>query len=164
MTEYATVSQASPLRVLLDSSDTDDPAQCLGSYAPVVNARVAVERFGKGLLVMGRAGAPNFWVAPTLAGTWANYGAGYQVAGYRDMGNGTGMLRGLVKAGAVGTIFTLPSSLCPTATEVFMCIAASGAGLAVVNVMTTGVVQLGAYLAGGTNSAVSLSGISFSKT
>jgi len=54
MTQLATVTQASPLLVLLDSSDTADPSTCLGAYTPVVNDRVAVVRLGGGLLTLGK--------------------------------------------------------------------------------------------------------------
>ncbi len=54
MVEYATVSTASPLTVLLDSSDTAVEAQHLAAYTPVVADRVAVTRFGRGLLVLGK--------------------------------------------------------------------------------------------------------------
>lgn len=52
--QYATVETAAPLTVLVDSSETDDPAVALGSYTPVVNDRVAVEVLGGQLLVLGK--------------------------------------------------------------------------------------------------------------
>ena len=54
MIEPGTVSQASPLLVLLDSSDTAVPALRLASYTPVGDDRVAVDRLGSSLLVLGK--------------------------------------------------------------------------------------------------------------
>lgn len=110
------------------------------------------------------AAAPNPWVNATFAGAWVNYGGLYTWAQYRDMGDGTVMVRGLVKSGAPGTIFTLPVGLRPPGTEQFICLANAGSGAAAVSVLATGVVQLGAYFAGGDNTAVSLSGIRFGTT
>jgi len=52
--EPGTVTSASPLRVQLDSSDTDDPALTLSSYTPTLTDRVAVIVQGGQLLVLGR--------------------------------------------------------------------------------------------------------------
>lgn len=52
--QYATVQTVAPLTVLVDSSDTDDPAVALASYTPVVDDRVAVVRLGGQLLVLGK--------------------------------------------------------------------------------------------------------------
>lgn len=52
--EPATVTQASPLLVRLDSSATATPALRLTSYTAVLADRVAVVRFGSQLLVLGK--------------------------------------------------------------------------------------------------------------
>jgi len=54
MSERAVVTSASPLEVLLDSSDTADPAQHLASYTPTLNDRVAVVVLGGQLLILGK--------------------------------------------------------------------------------------------------------------
>jgi len=54
MSEPASVTQASPLLVLLDSSDTAVPALRLASYTPALSDRVAVIRQGSSLLVLGK--------------------------------------------------------------------------------------------------------------
>ena len=51
--EPATVTSASPLRVQLDSADTDDPGLHLTSYTPVLADRVSVVVQGSQLLVLG---------------------------------------------------------------------------------------------------------------
>jgi len=51
--EPGIVTSASPLEVLLDSSDTSDPALRLASYTPTLNDRVAVIEQGGQLLVLG---------------------------------------------------------------------------------------------------------------
>lgn len=54
MVEPATVTQASPLLVRLNSSATATPALRLASYTPVVSDWVAVVRLGSQLLVLGK--------------------------------------------------------------------------------------------------------------
>lgn len=54
------------------------------------------------------------WTAPTLSGTWVNYGGSYQTARYTKV-NGWVFIEGLVKDGAVWTsVFTLPAGYRPT--------------------------------------------------
>jgi hypothetical protein len=53
-----TVLNVDPLLVLTDASDTPVPALSLGSYSPVMSDRVAVERHGRRLLVLGVVGPP----------------------------------------------------------------------------------------------------------
>lgn len=48
-----TVTQVSPLLVLLDGATTASSANKLTSYTPTVNDRVVVDRFGSQLLVLG---------------------------------------------------------------------------------------------------------------
>lgn len=53
------------------------------------------------------------WTAPTLGGSWVNYGSGFRTARYRKIGDIV-EIEGLVKSGTTGsTIFTLPSGYRP---------------------------------------------------
>ena len=52
--EPASIASTSPLTVRLDSSDTAVPALRLASYTPVLADRVAVDRQGSRLLVLGK--------------------------------------------------------------------------------------------------------------
>jgi hypothetical protein len=54
MLEPATVTQASPLLVRLDSSATSVPALHLAAYTPVLADRVSVLRQGSQLVVLGK--------------------------------------------------------------------------------------------------------------
>lgn len=55
------------------------------------------------------------WTAPTLQNSWANYGAPYQLAQYRKVGDEVQM-RGLVRLGTVGSVIcTLPVGFRPPA-------------------------------------------------
>jgi len=56
MSERAVVATASPLTVRLDSGDNTVPALALASYAPTVGDRVAVDRLGSQLVVLGTTG------------------------------------------------------------------------------------------------------------
>lgn len=67
----------------------------------------------------GSGGGDPGWTAPTLLGTWVNFGAPYGNAGYRKDSNGVVHLRGLVKNGS-GGIFTLPTGYRPTADMIFV--------------------------------------------
>jgi len=96
------------------------------------------------------------WVAPTLAGTWVNYGGGYLNAGYyKDVG-GTVHLRGMIKSGTIGTTaFTLPSGYRPSATCRFVTESNSAHGICTID--SSGVVTPAA----GNNAWFSLDGITF---
>jgi hypothetical protein len=80
------------------------------------------------------------WQVPTLAGSWTNYGSGYNPAGYRKDASGFVHLRGLVTGGsAVSTIFTLPVGYRPAYRNLFMVQSVSAVGR--VDVATNGVVE-----------------------
>lgn len=98
------------------------------------------------------------WIAPTLAGTWVNFGGGMSPAGYRLRGD-TVEVRGNVKSGS-GTIFTLPMGYRPAAGSARYIVPA-GPGAAIVDVRWDGPVNLVSYLASGTSAHVALDGISF---
>jgi len=101
------------------------------------------------------------WVAPTMGNSWVNFGGLFQTVGYRIMGDGTVMLRGLMKSGtSSATVFTLPAGSWPTAVEKF--VVASGTSIAEVLVYPDGTVKVVGYDTGASNADVSLSGIHFS--
>jgi hypothetical protein len=105
------------------------------------------------------ARTPGPWTAVTFAGTWVDYGGGFQPVEYRKVGDRVEM-RGLAKSGS-GTVFTLPAGFRPGSQEIFACDAASNTH-ARVDVDTSGNVI---YQGGGTGATyLSLSGISFSTT
>lgn len=102
------------------------------------------------------------WVALTLGSSWQNYGGAETVAAYRRMADGTVRLRGSIKSGTTGTaIFTLPAGFRPAVSsrEVFMAI--GGPGVCEIDVGSDGVVKVAQYIASGSNSFVSLAGITF---
>ena len=68
------------------------------------------------------------WIAPTFQNSWTNYGTGFNLAGYRKIGDIV-YLRGLVKGGASGaTIFTLPAGFRPAYTHIVPCRASDAMG------------------------------------
>lgn len=100
------------------------------------------------------------WISPTLGNSWVNFGGSYTTAGYYKDSNGIVRMRGVIKNGTISTaIFTLPVGYRPTLTHYF--ISVGGSGLAAVLVDASGVVQVGAYIASGTNAYVSLDQITF---
>lgn len=99
--------------------------------------------------------------APAFQNGWVNYAGGYPLAGYVVGADGTVKLRGLVKSGATGTIFTLPAGILPSYKHVFIALAGPN-GFARVDVGTDGTVALVTLNDGATNSWLSLDGISFS--
>ena len=67
---------------------------------------------------------PGPFIAPTLLNSWANYGGGYNDAGYCKDALGIVHLRGLIKDGVVTSpAFLLPSDCRPSAQEAFATVA-----------------------------------------
>jgi hypothetical protein len=60
---------------------------------------------------------PEAFIAPTLLHSWANMGAGYNVAGYYKDPFGIVHLRGVVNSGVDEHIFTLPAGYRPVEKE-----------------------------------------------
>jgi len=67
-----------------------------------------------GTLITQRVTLADDWIAPTLLNSWVNYGASFEAAGYRKT-SGSVEIRGLVKDGTSGYVFTLPASYRPSA-------------------------------------------------
>lgn len=96
------------------------------------------------------------WITPTLSGTWVDYGAPWQGAGYRKLNNEVVELRGLVRSGTIGTaIFVLPAGFRPAADEYFA--VNSNGAFGTVSVDSSGNVTPQV----GSTSYVSLAGIHF---
>jgi len=101
-----------------------------------------------------RVGREYEWVAPTLAGSWANqFGAPYAQAGYQKDDTGIVSLRGTLTSGT-GTIFTLPANFRPEADQ-FFGIYGNGS-MARLKITSAGVVSLSAGAA-----PIDISGINF---
>lgn len=99
---------------------------------------------------------------PAYQNGWAQYNAG---DGYQDP---TGFvkdidsfvhLKGIIRSGSLGTVYTLPEGFRPPFHTRF--VTPSSAGLASVDVLSNGNVQVGGYLSGGSNAYVFLSNIHF---
>jgi hypothetical protein len=108
--------------------------------------------------------AQEAWTAPTLAGTWSNYGGLYQDAGYMKDSLGFIHLRGLLKAGGAGdTIFTLPAGYRPSAKLIFSVQVSDGGSYVHgrVDVDTDGTVDLIVPSTVASGDWVSLDGINF---
>ena len=104
------------------------------------------------------------WTAPTLSGTWANYGLGFAPAGYRITPEGRVHLRGAVKSGAsASAVFTLPTGYRPEYNAIFRPFWNNGGveTSARVDVSSAGVVTINTA---GTNTFLSLEDISFDAT
>ena len=98
------------------------------------------------------------WAAPTLLNSWAPLGGSFQTPRYRRI-NGDVHIEGTIKAGTINTIFTLPVEFRAPMQNLFL-VACSEGGLQVY-VKSNGDVTAVAYISGGSNALVSLSGISF---
>ena len=95
------------------------------------------------------------WIAPTLAGAWVNFGAGFSAAGYMKDSLGFVHMRGMVKSGT-GLICTLPVGYRPSGT-LYISSATSGTTPGIINVSSTGTVTMD----GGSSSYISLSNVIF---
>lgn len=100
------------------------------------------------------------WIAPTFLGAWANYGGAWATAGYRKDSTGIVHLKGLVRSGAVGTIFILPVGYRPTQNRIFIVSSDVGGtySFSRVDVTTAGAVN---WSIGGGSTYFSLDGIKF---
>jgi hypothetical protein len=79
------------------------------------------------------------WQAPSLSGSWANYGDGYSTTGYFRDKNGIVHLRGVLQSGS-GDIFTLPAGYRPALGEIHL--VQANTGVARVDIETNGTVTL----------------------
>lgn len=62
---------------------------------------------------------PSVWTAPVFQNGWIDYGAGYQTARYRKLGDIV-YIEGLIKSGTIGLVaFTLPAGLRPVLAQQF---------------------------------------------
>lgn len=103
------------------------------------------------------------YIAPTLAGTWANFGAPQSVAGYTKTPTGIVTLKGgLKRTGTSGlNICTLPAGYRPLATMSFLVTATMGAGVVRVDVTSAGTVDVIVGDPGVAIVFLSIAGISF---
>lgn len=98
------------------------------------------------------------WTAPTLLNSWADYGNGYNPAGYYKDSFNIVHLRGMVKSGAVATnIFVLPTGYRPALLTMFLTLATDAYSR--IDVYSDGSVYVN-YL-GGASTYVSLDKIMF---
>lgn len=94
----------------------------LASSLPGMKNSIAGGNLGPAAFFDGLRTA-NSWTAPTLLGSWSNYGSGYNPAGYFQDAFGIVHLRGLVQGGTQGTtVFTLPSGSRPANQMLFVAI------------------------------------------
>lgn len=96
------------------------------------------------------------WEAPMLAGSWADFGGGYNPASFCKDLAGFVHLRGMVKGGS-GTIFTLPAR-CRPQYRCRLTSLAGGDAACRIEVDVDGAVV---WAGGGTNAFVSLDNLSF---
>ena len=105
------------------------------------------------------------WIAPTLLNSWANYGGGYNNAGYMKDALGFVHLRGLIKNGNIATIFNLPSGYRPVGQCLFFApcnhTPTPPVSARIDIIPSTGAVNLVSYETLGNNAWVSLDGIMF---
>lgn len=124
----------------------------VGVIAPISDSIMALE--GDGAL---SSPLPT-WTPLTLAGAWVYYGAPFATPAVRKNGDYV-QCKGLIKSGAVGTLFTLPVGYRPSFQQ--QLIANSSAfQVATIQVAASGVVTL-ISLGGGTNAYLSLDHLIF---
>lgn len=105
------------------------------------------------------------WLPLAYSGAWTDYNAATYEPGQYRLLNGQVWLQGLIKAGAVGTIATLPAGYRPDGPEIFACTcdgpSVSQTGGCRINVAANGIINLSFYFSSGDNQFVSLTGIHF---
>lgn len=100
---------------------------------------------------------------PTFQNSWVNYGSGYQSLAFRKV-NDKVELRGAIKSGSLGAVFTLPVGYWPPATFGGVVPSNTGNALAYFEVSTIGVVSINSYGSGASNSYNSFDQVDFSVT
>ncbi len=104
------------------------------------------------------------WITPALGASWSGYGGEYGTAQYTKR-NGIVFMRGLIKAGTTGNLFTLPTGYRPLTgaaegTHLFVC--ACNLGSARIDVRgADGLVIMNGYQGTGDNQWVSLANVIF---
>lgn len=89
------------------------------------------------------------WIVPTLGSGWSNFAAPYATTAYRRI-NGVVHLKGFVKGGTGGTMFTLPTGFRPTEQQTI--VVSSALSTAILSVGAgTGIVSVAGYGSGGSN-------------
>ena len=97
------------------------------------------------VIVNGDVTVNKSWQEIILTNEWENYGAGYQSAQYKKIGNQI-FLRGLIRNGSNNTIaFTLPSGYRPPADLKFTTNTNNEGGTAVVTINASGTVTINHY-------------------
>jgi hypothetical protein len=103
---------------------------------------------------------PQAWTPVTFLSGWGNFGSGYAPGGYRKIGD-TVYLRGLVSGGTVGAaVFVLPVGFRPAYNEIFAVDGYNHIHCTLDIHAPTGNVTFGS----GSNTHISMSGVSFSVT
>lgn len=123
------------------------------------------------LVLGGISSAPGDWHEvggvgePAFQNSWTNFGSGFQVVGFRKVGDIV-YLRGLIKAPnatLTQTAFTLPAGYWPPVNAVYIGIADGSTGNARIDIGPAGAVVMQSGWSG-TNGFVSFEGIQFSVT
>jgi len=99
-------------KVLFDGETIDSTRTypCLSSYIPSANDRVVLAYIGHVFTVIGKIDSGSSpWIAPTLSSSWVNFGGSESTAGYYRSSSGLVIVRGSLKNGTNGVIFTLPA-------------------------------------------------------
>ncbi len=105
--DFFTMNTQNAFNVRIDSTDVLTIASnCKVGIGTTIPVELFEVKGGKSKLEQ------ESWIAPALINSWANYGSGYNPAGYFKDSQGIVHLRGLVKSGT-GTIFTLPAGYRP---------------------------------------------------
>lgn len=102
------------------------------------------------------------WVAPTLGSSWVSFdgGATFAVPSY-CLKAGEVILKGAMKSGTTGTVFTLPAGMRPLKMTSFLVVGDGGSQTAQVRIAANGAVTVPFFGTGSANTFVSLDGIRF---
>ena len=105
--------------------------------SPYATIQLVRSQIMGGIVDIGRT---NIWTAPTLNSGWSNtYGSPYAQIAYKPDPDGWVNLRGMA-TGGTGTIFTLPSTLYPSYSQIFS--TSSNGAVATILIDTSGNVTL----------------------
>ena len=105
----------------------------------LANLAVTTAKLGDNQVTAAKIEVQQAWQNLAFSGAWPNYGGPLSTGGYMKDSLGFVNLKGLLKSGAAGTIFTLPAGYRPLAALIF--IADASGGYARIDINPTGVVS-----------------------
>lgn len=123
--------------------------------AKIANLAVTTGKLADLSVTAAKIETQQAWQTPAMLNGWVRYDTTHDNVGYMKDSLGFVHLRGLIRSGTAGTVFTLPVGYRPLFRRIYPCV--SNQTIARLDVRADGVIELAAY----NNAWVSLEGVTF---